>query len=110
MSLNTQKNNARRGGAARFWRGEDRLWKAFWLLWVLGWWAVGTIAVLFQNAGGLPSYAGPTVLLLYMIWAGVGVWRCAFNVEWRGWGYIARSVVVLFVVLIGVGLATKIPV
>ena len=110
MSSERSQSKPARGGAGRFWRGEDRLWKAFWLLWVMGWWAVGTIAILIQNSGGLPAYVGPAVIILYMIWAGVGVWRCAFNVGWRGWAYVSRGIVVVVFVMMSVGVAMRIPV
>ena len=104
MNANDSLPSPRKGGTGRYWRGEERLWKAFWLLWVLGWWAISTIAILFQKAGDLPAYSAALIILLYMLCAGAGVWRCAFNVGWRGWGHIARGVVVIFILLVVAGL------
>jgi hypothetical protein len=33
------------------------------------------------------------LLAVYSIYAGVGVWRCSFNVDWKVWAYISRAVI-----------------
>ena len=32
------------------------------------------------------------------VWVLVAMWRCAFNVNWRGWGYIVRGILILTVI------------
>jgi|GEM_PF-1807145 len=84
------------------WAGEVRLWKAFWLYFVLllnlGVLVVGYVVGTF----GLPYLAVWIVMAPVMVWAAVSVWRCAFNARWRGWGYLARIVVVVQMLLAGI--------
>ena len=76
-------------------RGEARLWKPFWLGG-----AVGSIvwSILTSVAGIAGGFAGTFVQVLwivYAVWVLFAQWRCAFNVDWAGWGYIVRVLVVL---------------
>ncbi len=68
------------------WRGQLPLSEFLWvsdqsvrltLLIVLG------LAVIFFPIG-VP------IIALYCLWLFVALWRCAFNAEWQGWGYIIR--------------------
>ena len=75
------------------WDGKARLASAYWIIGVVG-------SLLFL---GLANIAGSSsarffVLLAwipYAIFAYVSIWRCAWNTRWKGWGYIARAVVIL---------------
>lgn len=89
-----------RGGPGRFWRGDERLWRAFWLFWFAGGWAVSVVVSLLVQSVGLPPLAAIALLMLYTVWAGVAVWRCAFNVKTRFWGYLARGIILVFVALL----------
>ena len=97
----------------RAWHGQERLWKVFWIYGLLGSFVLqavnASLALLlgFSVAGGaaLPYLAWrilhPTIqgiLIAYSLWVALVVWRCAFNVEKRFWGIIARGVVVLSVI------------
>ncbi len=42
--------------------------------------------------------------IAYLVWAFVSIWRGAFNVGWKGWGYVCRAVVVLQAVLMAFGM------
>jgi len=87
------------GIVRRAWRGEARLWKAFWLYFVLAL-NIGVLAVGYVvGTFGLPYLAVWIVIAPIVVWAAVSVWRCAFNTRWRGWGYIARIVVVIQLLL-----------
>jgi hypothetical protein len=39
------------------------------------------------------------ILLIPFLWSLYGVWRCAFNVRHHIWGYVARGVIVVNVVI-----------
>jgi len=75
------------------WNGRASLVSAYWIIGVLG----GLIFyVLFKVVGSSP--VGDLIFLLwipYIIFALVSIWRCAWNTNWKGWGYIARAVVLL---------------
>jgi hypothetical protein len=98
----------------RFWRGEERLWKAFWLFDVIGAMAVAFAVTLVKGVvldslmwiGVGVIFWGLAVIaaLAYQTWVYVSVWRCAFNVGWKGWGYICRLLAVVGVVGVIVGL------
>ena len=77
----------------RVWRGEERLWKVYWLVAIMGGWALGTSVGVLARAGILNNFLGLALLAVYAVYCGVGVWRCAFNVERPIWGYAARTVI-----------------
>lgn len=89
------------------WEGKASLASAYWLVGVLG----GVVFLFLFNL----LASNPAVLLVLIAWlpyavfSVVSIWRCAWNSSWRGWGYIARTVVVLniIVVLLQVGGVVK---
>lgn len=91
--------NRRRHFLVSFWRGEERLWRAYWVAGVFGSWAVSTLAVLMINAGFLPWQVGIGLAFVYALYAAVVIWRCAPNSNWRWWGIAARTTLVLSFVL-----------
>jgi hypothetical protein len=101
----------------RLWRGQQPLWKAFWLFFALGSVLIlvlalavyGSIATLLQKMGfGDSAFVPALVLTLvtalsYDIFAAVGAWRSA---SWSSvWGVLARPYIVLalFMVLLKLG-------
>lgn len=79
----------------RLWRGEERLWIAYWLFGVLGGWVVATIVsnlVVFNLA---PPLIGAVLMILYACFTAVAIWRCAFRVNWRPFAYAARAIVII---------------
>jgi hypothetical protein len=83
---------------AAHWHGQASLASAYWLFGVLG----GSVfLVLFWLVG-----SNPLVLVIFLAWipytvfALVSIWRCAWNTSWKGWGYIARVIVILNVLMI----------
>ena len=83
------------------WNGRERLWAAFWIwhfalgifLVLLGW------SLVLQVSAG---YGFPMLIavLLHAIWSLVGLWRCAYNTDYRWLGHAARAWVVIYVALI----------
>ncbi len=71
------------------------MWKAYWLMGVLGGWVVATIVSNLVVFSIFPPIAGVLVMVLYAIYVAVAVWRCAFRVNWRPRGYAARTITVL---------------
>lgn len=94
----------RRHFLIRFVRGDERLWKAYWLVGVLGSWAVSAMVVLLVDAGFLLWQLGIGAAIVYALYATVVIWRCAPNAGWKGWGLIARATLVLSFVLAGIQL------
>ena len=94
MNADPEITNKRRHLIIRNWQGQARLWQSYWLMGVLGGWVFWTIVLNLIEFGILPEIPGVIILASYTIYSAVGVWRCAFNVDWRGWGYLARGVLV----------------
>ena len=94
----------------RCWRGEARLWQAFWLTLVLGYVllnvlsiaAIATMASLMNTAGLIVF--GATILLnvAFLVFALISVWRCAPNTDYAPMNAAARVVVVLILAIIAV--------
>lgn len=86
----------------RAWKGDEKLWIVFWLYGMLA----GTILnILFIDViGGFVPLLGIIWPIVFTIWYLVASWRCAFNVNWRPWGYIVRILNVMIIVLIPIGM------
>ena len=89
-----------------YWNGEQKLWKAFWILGFI-------FQILFFYFLLFLLYVGMllkltwsikiTIFLLsniYTVWILVSIWNCAYNVKTKIWGDISRLIVVLNVILI----------
>jgi hypothetical protein len=101
-----------RFGLRRLWSGQQPLWKAFWLYFVLGWLgAVCAALVIFLSLaasfeklgfGNFGAYLGALVIpvaLFYFVFAAVGAWRSA---SWRSvTGIAARIYIILMLIKIG---------
>ena len=73
------------------WFGKTKLWKVFWLAGIL----FGALITVVSYALKDHDFVGSTILFLaviviYLIWILVSQWRCAFNCNWKGWGYLVR--------------------
>lgn len=79
----------------RAWRGEQPLWKVFWVYGVV---ASGVLITFYVIAFYVDRIALRQVLLLcfapYTAWILVSVWRCANNTEERIWSLFARLLTV----------------
>ncbi|WP_124614027.1 hypothetical protein [Burkholderia sp. Bp9143] len=85
-------------------RGEERLWKVWWL---------GGLGFTIANLMWLKYVVRPgaiwssdegtrnTIVALYLMVVVASIalqfasWQCAFNVRWRGWGWIVRASIVI---------------
>jgi hypothetical protein len=67
--------------------GRERLWVVFWLYCVLGTICLVLLLATLDVSLGNASMAA---LIFYLLWAHYSLWTCAFNTDWRLWGYGAR--------------------
>jgi hypothetical protein len=87
--------------AGYYWRGHGPLWKVYWLYGVLGSNILALILFVLMQRDALGSVWFQLVLLLiaaYTTWIVVSVWRCAFNVEKRVYGHMARALTVAWAI------------
>ena len=89
----------------RFWRGEARLWQAFWLCAFIGKFLVfaviGFIGFLIWHSpqdNNLTNVVLGIPLLAYVVFALVSVWRCSKNVDLAPLGALAKVLVVFAVI------------
>src|SRR5664279_342464 len=79
----------------RAWRGEQPLWKVFWVYGVV---ASGVLITFYVIAFYVDRIALRQVLLLcfapYTAWIPVSVWRCANNTREKLWSLLARLLTV----------------
>ena len=80
------------------WEGKASLASAYWFLWVIGSNVLGFVLGLLSTFVDIQRAHFISVILLsvfaaYVVFAGISVWRCAWNTSWKGWGYIARATV-----------------
>ena len=79
-----------------YWYGKEKLWKAFWLIGILGRILVATFVIIFALIGKSIGLTWSIAILsflfiaIYIIWSFVSIWRCAFNTQNKNWGYVAR--------------------
>ncbi len=80
-------------------QGRERLVVVFWIYCVLGGVVIVTLPFFVAEPlyeFGLPMWAFVVIALMqvvYLLWAHVSLWTCAFNSQHRMWGYAARSYV-----------------
>jgi hypothetical protein len=79
------------------WQGNEKLWKVFWLYNTLLGSALLYAMDYSARLGTIVEVAIYLVVLVWVVWVAVGLWRCAFNTQWRIWGYLARGAVILTV-------------
>jgi hypothetical protein len=79
----------------RVWRGEEKLWMAFWVCGFLGSILVQILIMALAFLGFAGIIAGAVLLLAFAIWNLVAVWRSAWNAGAKIWGILARILVVL---------------
>ena len=89
-----------------YWNGEQKLWKAFWLMGVVFqilFLYFLLVLLYFGVLIGLTWSIKVTIFLLsniYQIWILVSIWNCAYNVRNKTWGHLSRSIVILNVIFI----------
>ena len=75
------------------WEGKASLASAYWLVGVAGGIVFGFLFNLLASSSAI--FLIVIAWFPYIIFATVSIWRCAWNSSWRGWGYLARTMVVL---------------
>ena len=93
------QENDRHMTLAAHWRGDAPLASAYWLLGTLGFWVIYGASVLIQRIVPALLPVALAVLLGFLVFAWVAIWRCWKNCTWSVWGYLARMQVILFVVI-----------
>ena len=89
------------------WRGRVTLAKAFWGYFVLGQILVGltilafSIPALLFGVEGIETVTSVTFPLydLFLVWALVGIWKCAPNTTRQPFSLAAKAFVIIFTVL-----------
>ena len=79
------------------WRGSLPLWQAFWILWVIGGGLATVLSGLVSRLVWIVSLGHVDITIVVvpvLVFCWVAVWRSAFNVRRRRWGYVARGLVV----------------
>lgn len=84
------------------WRGEMRLWKAFWVMGFAIPLVIALVAILLMIIPVVGWIIGAVLLFLLIpynyVWIPVAWWRCAWNAGAKVWGYIVRFFVVLYII------------
>jgi hypothetical protein len=87
------------------WNGEVRLWKVFWIYIVLNFFLISLLRKVLEEVEKYVSLDNSILwrafvaifgllVTVYFIWVSVSLWKCAFNSEWKVWGYVCRVIVV----------------
>jgi hypothetical protein len=76
-------------------RGQESLSVVLGLYCVLGTAILGMLLGMFimTGAGNFPDRVYESAAFLYLVyiaWAHISLWTCAFNTKHRAWGYVAR--------------------
>ena len=89
-----------------YWKGEKKLWKAFWVMGFVFQILIFYFLLFLLYIGqfiGLTWSIKITVFLIsniYTIWILVSIWNCAYNVKKKIWGDLSRVIVVLNIILL----------
>ena len=89
-----------------YWKGEKKLWKAFWIMGFVFQILIFYFLLFLLYIGqliGLTWSIKITIFLIsniYTIWILVSIWNCAYNVKKKIWGDLSRVLVVLNIILL----------
>ena len=89
-----------------YWKGEKKLWKAFWVMGFVFQILIFYFLLFLLYIGqliGLTWSIKITIFLIsniYTIWILVSIWNCAYNVKKKIWGDLSRVIVVLNIILL----------
>ena len=75
------------------WEGRASLASAYWGIGVLGG-VVFALLLYFVNSDVIFALVF-IALIPFSVFAVVSIWRCSWNTNWIGWGYIARTVIIV---------------
>jgi hypothetical protein len=94
--------NNKPGFFLRCWSGTARLWQAYWLVGVLGQLLVMLllmlVGVLFWHSPRDNIWFNSVCVVVVLVWSvfsGVSIWRCAPNASQPAWGALARAILIL---------------
>lgn len=82
------------------WKGLAPLASAYWLVGTLGFWAIYGSVILVKVFLPLLMPLAWAAFVVFLVFAWVSIWRCWKNTRWVAWGYVARTEVVLDVVVV----------
>jgi hypothetical protein len=75
-------------------KGNEKLWKAFWINFVLGNYLFSSlIYVNTDTTNKILVIFYLSLIVLYFLWSSLTVWRCASNSDSIFWAYMARVTV-----------------
>ena len=89
-----------------YWNGEQKLWKAFWLMGFVFQILFFYFLLFLLYLGSLIGLTWSIKIIvflisnIYTIWILVSIWNCAYNVKNKIWRNLSRVIVVLNVVLL----------
>ena len=82
-------------------QGKTPLWQVFWVQNIfIGGLLNYIVEKVAPHLSTIPIYLLVAFAVFYSIWVLVGMWRCAFNAKWKGWGYIVRGFYVLLLAVV----------
>lgn len=76
------------------WKGEEKLWKVFWIYNILLGGVLSLAMEIFPVEIAAVYFAIMSIGIVWAIWVTVALWTCAFNSSWAGWGYLVRAMIV----------------
>jgi hypothetical protein len=88
--------HANKSFIVKYWQGEEKLWKAFWVVGV-GLTVIIRTAIYLASTKGAPLIwwvTASAVVLVLQVWWAVSVWRCAHNASQKLWSQLARIMVI----------------
>ena len=85
---------------AAHWQGRASLASAFWLVGTVGFWLMSGILVLTQMLVPDLRLEVASLMIGFLVFAWVSIWRCWRNTQTRLWGYVARLFVVMNVLFV----------
>jgi len=94
------QESSRRTTLSAHWRGEAPLASAYWLIGTLGFWLVYGAFVFASQFVPLVAPGLAVVLLAVIVFGWVSIWRCWKNTRWPAWGFIARGLVIIYVLTV----------
>ena len=93
-----------------FWEGRASLADAFGLLAIIGGLVIGLVIGIVISFAETQGWAilyiiSGILYIVFIVFVCVSIWRCAWNTSWKVWGYLARSIVIISVIQLVVGIA-----
>jgi hypothetical protein len=85
---------------AAHWQGKASLASAFWLVGKVGFWLMFGVLVLTRMLAPALMPVATGLMIAFLIFAWVSIWRCWRNTRVPLWGYLARMFVVACVLLV----------